>query len=709
MSRLSDLLELEGRRAVTFVQQAESSECGLACLAMVGAHYGFDVELSAMRRIFGTNLRGITLKSLVSMAEHIGLSCRAVRGEIDDLQHLKTPAILHWNMNHFVVLTGVRHGVGGWRYDVMDPAVGPSVLTKSDMSRAFSGVALEIEPGAEFTGTRQKSPLRIGQLWSSLGGVWSAFGGILCLSLVIQLATVAMPFYMQIGIDSVVPAGDENLLYVLAFGFGGVALIMTLTNWLRAVALLNLSNAFSFQVVNNLFRHMIRLPLSWFEKRHVGDIVSRFNSSQPLSDFLSQSMMTAVIDGVMALLTLALMIMYSPVLAVVALGALAGYILARVVSFRVLRSTNVSAISADARENTALIETIRAITTVKAFGIEPNRLRYWRNLKARAINARLRIGRITAASEAFTGGIMAIERVVFVFVALRLVMHASLTLGMIFAFQAYRQQFLDAATRLVEQVMRYRLLGVHLNRISDIALSVPERKIAIGSAYERAKGHIRIHDLSFRYGTYDPFVFRMLNLTIEPGEMVALVGPSGAGKSTLLKLMMGLLEPTSGQVFIDGVPLSQFGSTAWRSQIGSVLQDDQLFAGSLAENISLFDSQIDLARTRDACRNAAILKDIERMPLGLETLVGDMGSAMSAGQRQRVMLARALYNQPAALFIDEGTANLDNSTESEVVANLRSMTMTRVVSAHRPLAVNSASRVILVEGGSAREIIHQRA
>lgn len=695
-----DLLDFGGRHRTPLIRQSEASECGLACLAMVAGHHGFQVDMPSLRRQFSVSLRGATLKSLMQMADQLGLSSRALRGDIAELDELQCPAILHWNLNHFVVLTGVKKTWKGFRYTINDPARGIRVMDAIDLSRLFTGVVLELTKTTQFQTRRAKSPLKISQLWSSIHGAGGALAGVLFLSGILQLIALVMPFYLQLSIDTVLPATDVQLLRMLAIGFGGLAVINMLTGWLRSIALLNMTNAFSFQIINNLYRHLVSLPLSWFEKRHVGDIISRFGSTQPVTDFVSQGMVSAVIDGAMAFITLFLMFVYSPTLAGLALAVWFFYIVLKIGSFGAMRSANISSITANARENSAFIETMRGISTIKAFGQESNRQRTWQTLKVSAINAQLRLGRITTGFDAASGFVLAVERVLFVYIAIGLAMKGGFTAGMIFAFQAYKQQFLDAATRLVDQGLKYRLIDVHLTRIADIALARPEPIGIRLDSGRPVKGEIELRGVSFRYGAGDNEVLSNINLRIEAGEMVAFVGPSGGGKTTLLKIMMGLLEPTAGMILIDGQPLAQMGLRVWRSRIGSVLQDDQLFAGSLAENIAFFEPEIDMERVRSACERAAILTEIEGMPLGLETLVGDMGSSLSGGQRQRVMLARAFYADPVILLMDEGTANLDPVTEAKVVDALRVYPSTRLVSAHRPLAIHAASRVFLVQGGT---------
>lgn len=695
-------LNLSGGSSTPLIRQSETSECGLACLAMVAGHYGLHTDLPALRRRFSLSLKGVTMRTLIGMAEQVGFHCRALRGEVNNLDQLQLPAVLHWDLNHFVVLTRVRSSLKGRRFEIHDPARGKQLIGETELSRHFTGVILELSKTESFRRGIERSQLRVAQLWSRMSGLWGSLRNVLALSIVLQLVALAFPFYLQIAVDTAFPSFDTDLLAMLAIGFGGLALINLLTGWLRSLLLVSLGSALSYQVVVNLYRHLMRLPLPWFEKRHVGDIISRFGSTQPISDLLSQGLIAAVIDGAMALLILAMLFLYSPKLAGIALIAWVLFAVLKIGSYQAIKLRNVDAITAAARENSSFIESVRGIAAIKAFGQEGNRQRIWQQLKAEAVNANIRLGRITSGFDAMGQFVIAAERVLFVYLAITIAMKGEFTVGMIFAFQAYKQQFLDASTRLVDFGIRYKLLDVHLNRIADIALAKPEISAAPRSESLPVRGAIELRNVGFRYGSGEPEVLRGVNLNIEPGEMVALVGPSGGGKTTLLKIMMGLLEPSYGQVLVDGKPLVSLGLDRWRRQIGSVAQDDMLYAGCLAENIAFFDPEIDMERVIEAAKLAAIHDAIEAMPMRYDTLVGDMGSALSGGQRQRILLARALYPDPAVLFVDEGTAHLDPQSEQLVMEALASFQTTRIVSAHRPGAISHAQRTIIVADGQAR-------
>lgn len=314
MNAATDLLDLGGKRRTPYIAQSEGSECALACIAMVAGHHGYKTDLIALRQRYGMSLKGANLKQVIQVAEDIGFNARPLRGEIDDLSHLSLPAILHWNLNHFVVLTKIGTGLRGTRYHIHDPARGELTLTRDELSRHFTGVALDLLKSESFKPKIDRRDLRIGQLWSSMSGFWQTIRQVVLLSLVLQFVVLVSPFFLQISIDTVFPSFDRDLLLVLALGFGGLTVINFMASWLRSLILVTLSNSLSYQVIVNLFRHLVRLPLDWFEKRHVGDIISRFGSTQPISQLLSQGMIAAFIDGVMALLTLTLMFVYSGIL-----------------------------------------------------------------------------------------------------------------------------------------------------------------------------------------------------------------------------------------------------------------------------------------------------------------------------------------------------------------------------------------------------------
>jgi ATP-binding cassette subfamily B protein RaxB len=693
------LPNLIGGPRLPIILQSEAAECGLACLAMVATYHGHEVDLNALRRKFSVSLKGATLKTVLHMAQRLGMIGRGLRLEPSHLKGLCTPCILHWDMKHFVVLKEVR----GDRVVIHDPGQGIRRYTLAEASSHFTGIALELTPTTAFEKKKEVQKLPLTSMWGRVAGMGRALGQALLLSIVLQMFLMASPFYMQLTVDEAVMKGDLGLMSALAIGFGMLALFRVAADWVRSHVLLFLGGALNFRMGANLFNHLIRLPLDWFEKRHVGDLVSRFGSTEPIRRLIAEGFVAAVVDGLMAILTLTVIFFYSPTLAGVVLAALFLYAGMRFALYRSLRQCEEDAIHAMAKEQTSFIETARAIQSIKIFGREVDRVAVWQNRYADSISRKVRLGRFKVGFKAGNDLIYGIENVLVVYLGARLTLTGDMTIGMLIAFMAWKQQFLDKATKLIETAIDYRMLDLHLERIADIALAEREVDHEREGLIERPiRGAVELRGVRFRYAETEPEVLDGVDFKIKPGEFVAITGPSGGGKTTLLKVMLGLFKPGAGEVLIDGVPLDHFGTQAFRAQVGVVMQDDQLLSGSLADNICFFGSQLDLDHMRSCAIMAGIDDEIMAMPMNYNTLVGDMGTALSGGQRQRLLLARALYRQPRILFMDEGTSNLDVEKERQVNRALASLNITRIVIAHRPETIRAADRIVALEGGKLR-------
>lgn len=694
-------LGLWSRPRIRLARQTEAAECGLACLAMVAGYHGLDIDLGSLRRRFEPSMRGASLKTLMATADRIGLSPRAVKVPLEDLAGLGTPAILHWNMNHFVVLERVVRG----KALIHNPDGRSRWYRMDELSRHFTGVALELEPTADFEPADLRQRLRLSQLWGRMRGLKRVLLQVLVLSLVLQAFALASPYYMQVAIDRALPALDLSLLAVLAIGFGLFALINTVADLLRAFVLLNAGTSLSLGIASNVARRLLRLPIPWFEKRHVGDILSRFQSVTPIQLALTQGAVAALLDGIFAAFALLVMAFYSIALTVLALVAFGLYALVRFVSFSMQREAQEATIVTAGKAQTTLIESLRGITVLRLFNQETMRHSLWQSRFTDSMNASVRLGRVGAWQAAANGLIFGLETVAAVWIAIGLVIAGGFSLGMVFAYLAYKTQFLTRGASFIDQLISFRMLGLHLERLSDIAMAEEDRSFAGGEPEREAEfeGRLDLRGVTYRYSPSDPLVLKGIDLAVGPGDHVAITGPSGGGKSTLAKVMLGLVEPDSGEMLVDGVPLARLGHKNYHGRIGAVLQDDCLFAGSLADNIALFDESPDMDRIVAAAGMAAIHADIMAMPMRYETLVGDMGSTLSGGQKQRVLLARALYRKPALLVMDEGTSHLDSAHEARVNAAIGALGITRIIIAHRAETIASADRVYVLDQGQLRE------
>ncbi len=694
-------LNFGGGRRLPLVRQTEAAECGLACLAMVAGWHGLDTDLTTLRRRFPISIKGATLDDLVSIAGSLDLTTRALRCEPEDFRHLRMPCILHWEFKHFVVLRRLtRDGAV-----LHDPAVGERRVGGKDLSRGFTGVALELAPGTGFTRRRERATVDVFNLIRFTPDVLKALAQGFLLSVLLELFVVLSPFYMQLVVDEAILKADHDLLVGLAAAFGLMHCFNAAASTFRSFVFQYLGNTLSFGMEARLFRHLIRLPLSYFQKRNVGDLLQRFHALEPVKQMIVGGGISTVLDGTLAVFTLVLMFRYSAVLSSVVVGVFLLYAALRVATRQVARRLSADAIVADAKEQTRFLETLRAIQTIKMSSGEVNREGLWQNLYAAKLNTAIRTSNVQIFFQSAAGFLNRITDVAVLYLAASRAIDGAMTVGMITAFMAYKGQFLDRMTSLLDQVIQFWLLDVQLARVSDIALAERERHLQSHSnhGYE-VQGHIELRDVSFRYAPRERDVVKEISLEIRPGEFVVILGPSGGGKSTLLKLVVGLFEPTKGEVLIDGLPIEAIGLDVLRPQLGVVMQEDRLLAGTIAENIALFDDRIDMDRVR-ACAKAAVIDDeIMRFPMQFNSLVGDMGTSLSSGQKQRVLIARALYRRPRVLVMDEGTAHLDPARDRQIQAMLKEMTITRLVVAHSPAIAGVADRAFALRDGRLEEL-----
>ena len=545
-------LEFFARRMPVIIQ-TEAAECGLACLAMIAGHHGFLTDLSALRARFSLSLKGSNLAQLVRYANDLNLFSRPLRLEVDELSSLKLPCILHWNLNHFVVLQKVEQkGIV-----IHDPSVGVRKMAFAEVGKHFTGVALELTP------------------------------------------------------------------------------------------------------------------------------------------------------TMMAIATLAMMLLYSPKLTLVVVLAVLLYAMLRSLSYRPLRAASQESLILSAKEQSCFLESIRAVQAIKLFGRELDRQSRWLNLKVDSVNRSVRTQKFMLWFGIANTGLFGIQGLLLFWLGAHTVMDGAFTVGMLFAFTSYSGQFTSRLASLIDKFFSFRMLSLHAERLADIVLETAEEDTQHEADATQLQSRIELINVSFRYGQGEPWVVRHLDLVIEPGESVALVGPSGCGKTTLVKLILGVLSPSEGEIRYGGMPIQALGHRAYRQAMAVVMQDDQLLSGSLSDNISFFDSHADQDRIQACARLAAIHDDIAAMPMGYHTLAGDMGTTLSGGQKQRVLLARALYKSPKVLVLDEATSHLDVERERMVNQSIRALDITRISVAHRPETIAMCGRVVRLNHGTIEQDFRQ--
>ncbi len=680
---------------------------------MVADAHGLRLDLSDLRRRFPVSLKGATLAQLITHAAALNFSARPLRLDLHELAQLQLPCILHWDLNHFVVLKKL----GRKAIIILDPAVGERRLSLAEVSRHFTGVALELTPNAQFRPAQQRQRVAMAALTGKVLGLKRSLFQIFALAVVLELFAITSPLLNQLVVDDAIATHDADLLSVLVVGFALLLVIQTAVGLARSWMVMVLGQSLSLQWASNVFAHMVRLPVEYFEKRHLGDVVSRFGSVGAIQRTLTTSVIEAVLDGIMGLAALGMMLLYSFQLTLIVVGSVGVYGLLRWVAYSPFRGAASERLIVSARENTHFLETLRAITPLKLFGREQERRARWQNLLIEVQNRDVRSAKMNIAFSTASTLVFGIENLLVFWIGAGLIMQAStagasvfsaFTIGMLFAFISYKGQFTGRASALINYAVEIRMLSLHAERLGDIVLTPPERDDLPANDLAHLAPHIELKGVSFRYGEGEPWILKDINLQLHAGQSVAIIGPSGCGKTTLLKILLGLRAPQEGEVLYGGVSIKHLGLRNYRQRIGTVLQEDVLLAGSIGDNICFFDVQADQERIQACARTAVVHEDIAAMPMGYQTLVGDMGSTLSGGQKQRVLLARALYKQPKVLALDEATSHLDIANEQRVTQALAQMELTRIIVAHRPETIAGAQRVVSLRQGTVFEMTNRQ-
>ncbi|HET8840544.1 MAG TPA: peptidase domain-containing ABC transporter, partial [Ktedonobacteraceae bacterium] len=650
-----------------------------------------------IRDYCGVGRDGLSARVIVQAARSYGLRVRALSLSENDLRFIQSPAIIHWQFHHFLI-------VEKWtrKYvDLVDPVFGRRRISAEEFDNGFTGIVLTFEPGVNFerrTVTGRVNLLTYALSYARIAPV-SLFQ-ILGASLLLQLFGLAMPVLTAVIVDTVVPSGLKNVLWLLMTGVCILLAAQLTTTLLRSSVLLYLQTKVDAQMMLGFFERLITLPLHFFQQRSSGDILARLNSNTVVRDLISNQFISTILDSTFVLVYLAILFTTSPIfgglvllLSLVQIGLL-------VMSNYIIRELTVRELTAQGKSQGYASEALIGMTTLKAAGAENRALHHWTNLFFDQMNASVRRIYMSSVITTIITTLQTFSPVFLLIVGTFLVFNNSLSIGTMLALIALSTALLTPLSTLVNTGQSLQQVQAHLERIADVMEAEPEQDVSSVHEPPPLTGAIRLENVSFRYNPNSKLVLQNISLTIVPGEKVAIVGRSGSGKTTLGSLLLGLYLPTTGNIFYDDLELRTLNYQTVRAQFGVVTQSSTIFSGSMRDNIALNDPSIPLEKIQQVARAAAIHDDIVQMPMGYETLVSESGNAISGGQRQRLALARALATDPALLLLDEATSALDVMTEQVIEQNLRELACTQIIIAHRLSTVRNADMILVLDEGT---------
>lgn len=689
------------RSSLPVIYQTEANECGLACLAIIASHWGRRLSLETVREIVGATPRGVTLRTLVELAARLGLAARPIKIGLKRLDQVRMPAILHWDMNHFVVLEKVERG----HATIIDPATGRTSHEIEDLSGSFTGIAVEFTPNDAIREIKADAPRIFWKTWFRDRVLVKSAAAAIAFTLLMQSAVLSLPLIYKMAID--------GRLSTSAWSFGtlstGIALILFVqlgASIGRVAATSLFGSILAHRISLGLVTHLLSLPLSFFRDRMAGGVVARVQSVEAIKRFITDQAFPLLIDTAISLLAMTFMFVISPQLSVVLITGVTIDIALRVRFAIRERAALQESLEAQSKESAILLESVRAIQTIKLGSAEAARVAVWENRLVENLKLNAGVSTLRGQMASFSAFIVSLEWIAILFIATGGGSGAALTPGILFGFLAYRGLVRERLANVLTATSTLYALGAHFERLDDIMMA-PAECSSPPATMNVASGHISLQAVGFGYPGSNQAVLTDVSLEIPGGSFVAITGASGSGKSTLVRLLLGLESVSAGVILVDGAPIESVPRSEWRRHFGVVMQDDTLVSGTILENVAFYADEVDLARVRSACRSAGIDSEIESLPMGYYSFIGDGAGTLSGGQKQRILIARAIYRRPRIIVFDEGTANIDTESELAIAKSLEQLQITRIVIAHRSELLGVADTVYEMKCGRLSMVQHR--
>lgn len=679
------------------IYQMEATECGAASLDMIFAYYGHELPLETMRMEVDVSRDGCNARNMMKAARKYGLECHAYSKDTEALREIPVPAIIHWNFNHFVVFEGIK----GKKAYLNDPAVGRRCLTWEELSDGFTGIVMTFKPTDAFKKEKLKSNIGV-FLLNRLRGEYAVLFKLLYIGLLLIFPCLVLPVVSQVFMDDVLNGQQTSWLTKILVFMGGLALLRLGLSYYRALLLKKLQAKMKLLSGYGFLRHMLRLPISFFDQRYSGDLVSRLESNTEVNDFLAGDLAETVLNLFTAMFYLVILLLYSPVMTMICLGNVAVCMIMMWITKHVLSNSTMKMQMSGGRLQGAVCAGIGISDTIKATGAETqytNRLIGFQTLYSRQEQQMMRFQKLIGVASDATGKI---TDVLLLAVGGWMVIRGQMTMGMLMAFNSMFDSFNEPVNELVGFFQKILTTKSNIRRVKDIegaAQDVVYTQKERNYASAKLSGDIELEDISFGYSRLRDPLIEHFSVSVERGQVIAFVGPSGCGKSTLSKIISGLYQPWEGSLRFDGHSINEISTNTLHSSVATVNQQITLFSGTIRENLTLWDESILDSDLEKAVEDACIDDVIMKLPGGFDYRLDENGSNLSGGQRQRLEIARALAGNPSVLIMDEATSALDPIVEKKVMDNLRKRGCTCVIVAHRLSAIRDANLIVVLRQG----------